>query len=62
MTFLEIVYYILAFLSTWGLFLFFQRLLHGYRRKNTWKRDIFISLVQCAVVVLVVIPLVNYFV
>lgn len=59
MYFQDVTTTLISILLLWAIFLFFQRLVNGYRQKNTWKRDILITLIQSIVVFFIVIPILN---
>ncbi|GAA0339468.1 hypothetical protein GCM10008967_32250 [Bacillus carboniphilus] len=52
---------ILSILSVWAVFLLFHRLIHSYRQKHTWKRDIILTFIQAVVVVLIIAPILDNF-
>lgn len=56
---------LLSFLILWLIFLIFIRIVHRYLRdnasKNTWKKDIMVSFIQCIVVLFIFVAVQQYF-
>ncbi|TQR09585.1 hypothetical protein FG382_19590 [Psychrobacillus lasiicapitis] len=46
----------------WGFLLIFQRLNNRYPQNNTWKKDILLTLIQSIVILLILFPILCYFV
>ncbi|MFD2043682.1 hypothetical protein ACFSTA_04745 [Ornithinibacillus salinisoli] len=53
--------FILSLLIWWGFLLFFQRMNNRYPQKNTWKKDILLTLIQSLVALLILFPILSYF-
>lgn len=53
--------FIVSLLIWWVILLVFQRLSNRYPVRNTWKRDVFLTLIQSVVILLVLLPILSYF-
>lgn len=52
--------FLFALINLWIVFLFFQRLMNRYPVRNSWKKDIILTLIQSLFVLLIVFPLLVY--
>ncbi|ESU33974.1 hypothetical protein G3A_03510 [Bacillus sp. 17376] len=50
-----------ALLFWWGVFLIFQRMTNRYPKNNSWKKDIIMTFIQSAIVLILLPILANFF-